>query len=175
MHFGWEGEANRLILQIELSDEFPVISRVDHFPANEELYLCVRGVGLYPIEDGTPHRANGVVCVGPDIQVVHLATLVWETHNQRDVLPSESPRGKKATVSVQGWDVWCKVACKAQKRTNNADNLHIGPIRITTLQSDPGTTTEYSFNIIIIKTFLVYTVHFGLQSVHICIRPSKTM
>ena len=95
MHFGRRGGADRLILQVELSNELAVVGRVHGLPADEELYLGVRGVGLYPVEDAPPHRADGVVGVGPDVQVVHLATLVRETHDQRDVLPSESPGGRE--------------------------------------------------------------------------------
>lgn len=91
------------VFEIELPNQFPVISRINDVPADEELDLGVCAVCLYPIENAASHRTNGVVRVGPDVQVIHLPTLVWKPHNEGDVLPTKrsakkEKHEKKATI-----------------------------------------------------------------------------
>lgn len=69
---------HRFVLQIELTNQLPVIGRVHHLAPDEELDLGVRGVGLDPVEDSPADRADGVVGVRPDVEVVHLPPLVGE-------------------------------------------------------------------------------------------------
>lgn len=105
--------AHRFVLQIELANQLPVVGRIHHLAPDEKLDLCVRSVGLDPVEDSTADRANCVIGVRPDVQVVHLPPLVGEADDQRDVLPAEGPavakgnkkkavgRGKQTTVKLE--------------------------------------------------------------------------
>lgn len=127
LHAWFRGcRTHRLILQVELSNQLAVVGGVHHLPADEQLDLGVRGVGLYPVEDAAPHRANCVVGVGPDVQVVHLPALVGETHDQRDVLPSEGPAGwgrrqQWCQVRRGGWwrvVLWLREVYTAQSKAH---------------------------------------------------------
>lgn len=86
--------SHRFVLQIQLPNQLPVVSRIHHLAANEQLDLSVCGVGFDPGQDAAPHRPDRVVGVRPDVQVVHLTALVGETHDQRDVFPTESSAGR---------------------------------------------------------------------------------
>lgn len=88
----------RFVFEIELPNQFPVISRINNVPANEELDLCVRAVSLYSIENAASHRTDGVVGVGPDVQIIHLPTLVWKPHNEGYVLPTKCSAKQKTSM-----------------------------------------------------------------------------
>lgn len=77
------------VFEIELPNQFPVISRINDVTTDEELDLGVCAVSLYSIENAASHGTNGVVGVGPDVQIIHLSTLVWKSHNKGDVLPTK--------------------------------------------------------------------------------------
>ena len=84
-------KTHRFIFETELPNQLPVVRWIHHLSTNDQFYLGVSGIGLDPGEDASAHGADGVVGVRPDVQVVDLAALVGEPHDQRDVLPTERP------------------------------------------------------------------------------------
>lgn len=84
------------VFEIKLSNQFPVISWINDVPANKKLELGVCAVSLYSIENAAPHRTNGVICVGPNVHIIHLPTLVWKSHNESNVLPTKCSAKNRA-------------------------------------------------------------------------------
>lgn len=71
--------SHRFVLQIELSNQLPVVSWINYLPTNEELNLGMCSISFDPVEDATPNRADCIISVWPDIQVIYLTPLVGET------------------------------------------------------------------------------------------------
>lgn len=84
-------KAHSFIFEVQLSNQPPVVSRVHNLSSNEQLHFGVCAVGFDAIEDAAPDGADGVIGVGPDVQVVHLTALIGKPDHQRDVLPTEGP------------------------------------------------------------------------------------
>lgn len=83
--------AHSFIFEVELSNQPAVISGVHDLSSDEQLHFGVCAVGFDASEDAAADRADGVVGVGPDVQVVHLPALIGKPHHQSDVLPPERP------------------------------------------------------------------------------------
>lgn len=108
--------AHRFILQIQLSNQLPVVSWIHDLPSNKELYLGMSSVSFDSVEDSTSDWANCVIGVWPDIQIIHLTPLVGEADNQCDVLPTERPEmgGKKgAKLKLNVLSHWKKTILHA--------------------------------------------------------------
>ncbi len=84
-------KAHSLIFEVELSNQPAVVSGVHGLSSNQQLHFGVCAVGFDSREDAAADRADGVVGVGPDVQIVHLTALIGKPHHQSDVLAPERP------------------------------------------------------------------------------------
>ncbi len=92
-------KAHSLIFEVELSNQPAVVSGVHGLSSNHSSTLVCVLLALMR-RSAAADRADGVVGVGPDVQIVHLTALIGKPHHQSDVLPPERPERIKIKGTV---------------------------------------------------------------------------